>query len=270
MIEIRNVSFRYTQKPVLNDISFSVTKGQLCGLFGPNGSGKTTLFKCCLKFLPVQEGSITLNRTNIQDKPIEELAKSVAYVPQEHKPPFPYLAREIVLMGRTPHIHGFFGVKRKDKQIAKDAMDMVGMLPFSDEPYNQLSGGQRQMILMARALAQDTPLLLLDEPTSALDFQNQIRIWNLMEDIVSEGKTILACSHDPNHISWFCDSAVAISQNKIIAEGEPKDVICPDILDRMYRDTCSVHVYDGIPVVIPCSVTKRNDTVQANLANLKI
>jgi iron complex transport system ATP-binding protein len=261
VIDIRNVSFRYTQKPVLNDVSFSVTKGQLCGLFGPNGSGKTTLFKCCLKFLPMQEGSILINGTNNQGRSIEELAKNVAYVPQEHKPPFPYLAREIVLMGRTPHIHGFFGMKKKDKQIAKDAMDMVGVLSLSDEPYNQLSGGQRQMILMARALAQDTPLLLLDEPTSALDFQNQVRIWNLMEDIVSEGKTILACSHDPNHISWFCDSAVVISENRVIAKGEPKNVICPDILDKLYQNACSVHMVDGIPVVMPSSVMKQKTNI---------
>ena len=133
----------------------------------------------------------------------------------------------------------------------------MGILSLANEPYNQLSGGQRQMVLMARALAQDTPLLLLDEPTSALDFQNQIKIWNLMEDIVSDGKTILACSHDPNHVAWFCDTAIVISHNQIIAQGDPKQVINEEILNQLYQDTCSVRMNDGIPIIMPRSVTTR-------------
>ena len=257
MLQIRNVTFKYSQKPVLNNISFSVDKGTLCGLFGPNGSGKTTLFKCCLNFLKLQEGSISINRKEISGQPVEEMAKEVAYVPQEHKPPFPYLAREIVLMGRTPHLRGFFGLKNKDKKASLDAMDEVGVLALADEPYNQLSGGQRQMVLMARALAQNPPLLLLDEPTSALDFQNQIKIWNLMRDIVEDGKTILACSHDPNHVAWFCDSAVVISDSHIIAEGDPDTIINEDLLDDLYHDTCSVTAKDGIPIILPKSVISK-------------
>lgn len=257
MLHISDLSFRYTQKPILSDVSFSVEPGQLCGLFGPNGSGKTTLFKCCLRFLPIEQGSIRMNSVDVSSRSVEKLAKTVAYVPQEHKPPFPYLSREVVLMGRTPHIKGFFGIKRQDKQIARDAMDQLNILDIADEPYNQLSGGQRQMVLMARAIAQDTPLLFLDEPTSALDFQNQMKIWGLMEDIVAEGKTILACSHDPNHVAWFCDKVIVISNHGIVGEGMPDETINQDILDRIYHNTCSVCSNSGVPMVMPKKVALR-------------
>lgn len=257
MLHISDLSFRYSQKPVLSDVSFSVEPGQLCGLFGPNGCGKTTLFKCCLRFLPIEQGNIRMNSTDVSNRTVEELAKTVAYVPQEHKPPFPYLSREVVLMGRTPHIKGFFGIKRQDKEIARDAMDQLGILDIADEPYNQLSGGQRQMVLMARAIAQDTPLLFLDEPTSALDFQNQMKIWGLMEDIVAEGKTILACSHDPNHVAWFCDKVIVLSNNGILAQGEPDSVISENTLDLIYQNTCSVCSAGGVPMVMPRTVAAR-------------
>ena len=156
MLRISDLSFRYTQKPILSDVSFSVEPGQLCGLFGPNGSGKTTLFKCCLRFLPIEQGSIRMNSVDVSSRSVEELAKTVAYVPQEHKPPFPYLSREVVLMGRTPHIKGFFGIKRQDKQIARDAMDQLDILDIADEPYNQLSGGQRQMGISWQGLSPRT------------------------------------------------------------------------------------------------------------------
>ncbi|WP_281175393.1 ABC transporter ATP-binding protein [Methanogenium cariaci] len=136
-----------------------------------------------------------MNGELMSGKKIEELAKIVSYVPQDHKPPFPYLVREVVLMGgRTPHLGGFFGVKKRDKEIALDAIETLGISDLSDRPYNQLSGGQRQMVLMARALAQDTPVLFLDEPTSALDFQNQMKIWKIMREISADGKTIIACT----------------------------------------------------------------------------
>lgn len=257
MLTIHALSFRYNIRQVLSDVSFSVEKGQLCGLFGPNGSGKTTLFKCCLKFLPLQKGTIRMNNEDVSHKTVETLSRTVAYVPQEHKPPFPYLSREVVLMGRTPHVKGIFGIKRVDKQIAHDAMDQIGILEFAHEPYNQLSGGQRQMVLMARAIAQDTPLMFLDEPTSALDFQNQMKIWGLMEDIVAEGKTILACSHDPNHVTWFCDKAVVISGGGVVSQGEPKDVINQNVMETIYQNTCSVLSFGGVPMVIPKAVASR-------------
>lgn len=251
MIQVNDIHFSYGNFPVLSGISFGVERGELCGLFGPNGSGKTTLFKCCLGFLKTGRGTVSMNGEPTAGKKTEELAKVVSYVPQEHKPPFPYLVREVVLMGRTPHLGGFFGVKKKDKQIALDALEKLEISDLSDRPYNQLSGGQRQMVLMARALAQDTPVLFLDEPTSALDFQNQMKIWKIMREISEDGKTIIACSHDPNHVSWFCDRVVVVGSEGIVANGPPSEVISEEILSQIYSDACSVRSVGGVRMVMP-------------------
>ncbi|MDD3071578.1 MAG: ABC transporter ATP-binding protein [Methanoculleus horonobensis] len=265
MLHVQDIHFRYGNTPVLSGVSFSVEKGELCGLFGPNGSGKTTLFKCCLRFLSAEQGSVLMNGENVAQCTIERLARLVAYVPQEHRPPFPYLAREVVLMGRTPHLGGFFGVRRRDREIAMDALATLGIGDLADRPYNQLSGGQRQMVLMARAIAQDTPVLFLDEPTSALDFQNQMRIWQIMRDTTGEGKTILACSHDPNHVAWFCDRVVVVGSGSVVAEGRPEDVISEDVLATIYHDACAVRTLDGVRMVIPRCVAERHEKKEDSL-----
>ncbi len=254
MIKVHNLQFSYGDVPVLSGITFNVNKGELCGLFGPNGCGKTTLFKCCLGFLKTKGGTISMAGECMSGKKTEELAKIVSYVPQDHKPPFPYLVREVVLMGRTPHLGGFFGIKKRDKEIAMDAIETLGISDLSDRPYNQLSGGQRQMVLMARALAQDTPVLFLDEPTSALDFQNQIKIWKIMRDISKDGKTIIACSHDPNHVAWFCDRVVVVGDAGIVANGPPKKVISETILSEIYSDSCCVRSMCGVQMVMPSCI----------------
>ena len=260
MLEVRDLHFNYGNTTILKGVSFDVNEGELCGLFGPNGCGKTTLFKCCLNFLKSHLGSIRMDGKDVKDLRVEDMAKIVAYVPQEHKPPFPYLAREVVLMGRTPRLNGFFGISREDKMKAADALDLLGLTELADYPYNQLSGGQRQMILMARAIAQETPLMFLDEPTSALDFSNQIRIWRIMRLVAERGVTILACSHDPNHVSWFCDKVVVMKDNRILKEGSSQSVITEDTMDEIYQDVCSVRSIGGIRMVLPRDVALRNES----------
>jgi len=259
VLHVKDVHYTYAGFPVLSGVSFSVNKGELCGLFGPNGCGKTTLFKCCLRFLALHKGTVHMDGEDVSRKPVEALAKIVSYVPQEHKPPFPYLVREVVLMGRTPHLGGLFGVKKKDKEIALDALDQLEISSLADRPYNQLSGGQRQMVLIARAIAQDTPIMFLDEPTSTLDFHNQMKIWEIMRKITEEGKTILACSHDPNHVAWFCDRVIVIANAGVVADGHPRDVINEEILDLIYKDTCSVRSNDGVRMVMPRCITEKKE-----------
>ncbi len=262
MLRVRDLHFSYGKKPVFEGVSFEVEEGELCGLFGPNGCGKTTLFKCCLKFLKFHRGSVVMNGIDITDHRIEKMAKLVAYVPQEHKPPFPYLVKEVVLMGRTPHLRGVFGIGRKDKERALNALEVLDIGHLADQPYNQLSGGQRQMVLMARAIAQDTKIMFLDEPTSALDFSNQIRIWEIMRRVAEEGVTILACSHDPNHVSWFCNKVVVMNRNGIVAEGAPHHVITEQVLDEIYQGVCTVRSLGGTRMVMPKVVAdKESDEI---------
>lgn len=255
MLSVHDLHFSYGSAQVLNGISFNVKKGELCGLFGPNGSGKTTLFKCCLRFLKLKQGTVQMHDSDISKLSIKEMAKIVAYVPQEHKPPFPYLVREVVLMGRTPHLGGVFGIPHRDRMIAMDALNALGIADLAQRPYSQLSGGQRQMVLIARAIAQDTPLLFLDEPTSALDFQNQIRIWKIMRKIVESGKTILACSHDPNQVAWFCDRVIVVGNGGVIADGNPAEAINEQTLGKIYQNTCTVQkTGEGVRIVMPAGL----------------
>jgi len=261
MLQVENIHFQYGSVPIIEGVSFEVQKGKLCALFGPNGCGKTTLFKCCLRFLACNKGTIRMNGLDLSTIPIRKLAQLVSYVPQEHKPPFPYLVKEVVLMGRTPHLGGIFKIRKTDREKVIEAMHMVGITHLADLPYNQLSGGQRQMVLMARAIAQDTLLLFLDEPTSALDFSNQIRIWKIMRRIVQSGKTILACTHDPNHVLWFSDQVIVMNNRGIVAEGLPHDVMNEPTLDRIYSGLCSVQRMNRIQMVVPSDITESLDTI---------
>ncbi|WP_319542130.1 ABC transporter ATP-binding protein [uncultured Pseudodesulfovibrio sp.] len=261
MLHVNDLSFNYGDTPILENISFQVERGQLCGLFGPNGCGKTTLFKCCLKFLAQSSGSIRMDGKNVEQTSISKMARMVSYVPQEHKPPFPYLVKDVVLMGRTPHLSGLFGVSKHHKQKVSEAMDLIGITHMADTPYNQLSGGQRQMVLIARAVAQETPLLFLDEPTSALDFSNQIKIMNILRQIADQGTTIVACTHDPNHVLWFCDSVVVLDKQRFVAQGNPTDIMCDTVLDEIYEDMCHVRQWESTRMVLPRHVTNREANV---------
>lgn len=251
MLHVNNLSFDYGNGPVLKNINFQVERGRLCGLFGPNGCGKTTLFKCCLKFLPQISGSVTMDGKDVRKASIGSMARMVSYVPQEHKPPFPYLVKDVVLMGRTPHLSGLFGVPKRHKRKVAKAMELIGITHLADTPYNQLSGGQRQMVLIARAVAQETPLLFLDEPTSALDFSNQIKIMSILRQIADQGTTIVACTHDPNHVLWFCDSVVVLDKQRLVIQGHPAEVMCDTVLDDIYENMCRVRQWESTRMVLP-------------------
>ena len=257
MLAIKNLSYSYiTHHPVFTDVSFTVKKGQVCALFGPNGCGKTTLFKCCLRFLPTYQGTIHINDMDIATLSNHELSKQASYVPQEHKPSFPYLVKDVVLMGRSPHMTNLITLSKHDHLTTIDALRLVGIEHLADTPYNQLSGGQRQLVIIARAVAQQAHVMYLDEPTSALDFHNQLMVWQLLRTIASSGTTVIACTHDPNHVLWFCDDVVIMAHQHIIAQGPPSKVITNDTLDEIYPDQCRVDQVDHTRIVTPKHLSK--------------
>lgn len=192
-----------------------------------------------------------MNGKGIHHLSVKEMARQVAYVPQEHQTPFPYLVKDVVLMGRTPHTGPLFGIGRRDRQKASEALSLMELAEIADRPFNQLSGGQRQLVLIARAIAQETKLMLLDEPTSALDFSNQVRIWKLIQRVSRQGITVLACSHNPNHVAWFCDQVIVMNEGMVVAQGSPNNVIKEEVLNNIYSGMCAVRYLDGLPMVVP-------------------
>ncbi len=237
ILEVERISYRYpsSTSPVIDDLSFTLNTNSLCGLLGPNGSGKSTLFRCCMNFLKIQEGSIRVCSEDVRSLSPSRLAKLIAYVPQEHKQPFPFLVEDMVLMGRTSRMKSTIKPKKEDVEVAEKCMEKVGISHLHHRAFNQLSGGQRQLVLIARALAQGSPIMLLDEPSSALDFSNQILLWQRLDELAKEGIAILVCSHDPNHILWFCSNTLVLSKGKLIAQGHPHELLTQNVFSQIYN-----------------------------------
>ncbi|MCG8565291.1 MAG: ABC transporter ATP-binding protein [Desulfobacterales bacterium] len=254
MLSVKALCHSYNGEPVLDHIGFHLEGGELCGLFGPNGSGKTTLFRCCLKLEQPDQGEIRLGGENINALSVRRMARQVAYVPQERAVAFGYPVGEMVLMGRTPHMGGFFHPGQRDRNRAEAALEMVGLSHLWHRFYDCLSGGQQQLVLIARAIAQETEIIFLDEPTSALDFKNQVVLWKILRRIADQGMTVLACSHDPNHVAWFCDTAVVLGPDGLAARGRPDDIMTQELMDRIYEGTCQMRTLDQTPIVLPKGV----------------
>jgi iron complex transport system ATP-binding protein len=253
LMTVTSLDFAYGQREVLRKVNLEIKAGELRGLFGPNGSGKTTLFKCCLGFLKSPPSAIKLKGKALPSYNLRDLAREVAYVPQEHGGTFPFTVREMVEMGRTPHAGAISVLTVRDKRVVDSALERVGLSHLQREDYNHLSGGQRQLVLVARALAQETTLMFLDEPTSSLDFSNQLRIWEMIKSIAREGLGVVICSHDPNHILWYCDAATALKDGEVLADGPAKEIISCGLLKTLYHRDINIASIDGRYIVYPLS-----------------
>ena len=262
MLVVRDLHFSFGSLPVLNGVSLDAKTGEVCGLFGPNGCGKTTLFRSCLGLLQARAHTLAVDGHAVAALLPAERARLMAYVPQEHKPPFPLLVRDVVMLGRTPYLGLLGRATAADRRIVRETIEWIGLSGLADRPYDRLSGGQRQLVLIARAVAQRTPIILLDEPASGLDFHNQMLIWQVLRTLAASGTAVLCCSHDPNHVVWFCDRVVVMQAGCIVAEGHPADALGASTLQRLYPDLCELAVADGAPVVLPTSVTTRHGSAR--------
>lgn len=256
-LAIEDVCFSYGSKGVLRDVSFGARHGRVCGLFGPNGSGKTTLFRCCLGFLAPSAGDVRVEGVSVSSLGIADIARRMAYVPQEHRPGFPFSVREIVSMGRSPRMSTFFRLGAEDREKVERSMEIAGIAHLANEPCTTLSGGQRQLAALARAIAQETPLMLLDEPASALDFNNQILVWQALRRIAAQGVAVLICCHDPNHILWFCDDAAILHEGRLVASGPSGETLTPEVLRILYGSNFEVCSVENRPFVRPAPACGR-------------
>jgi iron complex transport system ATP-binding protein len=246
MIEVDSIFFRYHQDWVLHDISFQVRKGEFVGVIGPNGSGKTTLLKILYRLLSPQQGEVLFDHLSLKKMNRGEIAKKIAVVAQETYPAFPFRVIEMVLMGRSPYLGHLMFESPKDLEIAKKAMEWTEILPISQRPIDELSGGERKRVYLARALAQEPEVILLDEPTTNLDIHHQVESLDLVLSLNREkGLTILMASHDLNLASEYCDRLILLQHGGIFHMGPPEEVMTRENIEKVYG--CQVWV-DRNPV----------------------
>lgn len=264
LLNVNKINFGYDQRDVLKDISFQVNRGEIFFLLGPNGCGKTTLLDCVLGLLKPRNGYIKLNGTDINGIRPEITARQVAYVPQSHEKTFPYTVKDIVLMGRAAHIGLFGSPSAEDMDIVDEALGLLGILHLRDRRYTQLSGGEGQLVMIARALAQKTSLIVMDEPTAHLDFKHELVIMERIVQLVREtGLSILMATHFPNHAFYFQNNNIAtrvalMNNSEFLAAGSPSDVLSEENIKLIYHINARVVSYDidaerEIRQVIPIS-----------------
>lgn len=232
----QDVRCGYGSVDVARDISFTVEAGEVLCLLGPNGAGKTTLFKSLLGFLPLRAGRVELVGRELGSWSRRELARTVAYVPQAHTSPFPFTVAEVVLMGRTPHLGVGGAPGRADTVVAEENMDRLGITHLAGRSFSHISGGERQMVLIARALTQQPRLLMMDEPTSNLDLGNQVRVLRYIRKLAVDGLSIVLISHTPDHAFTVATTAALFQPDGTLQVGRPQDVITQDNLAAAYGE----------------------------------
>ncbi|MGI5901074.1 MAG: ABC transporter ATP-binding protein [Desulfitobacteriia bacterium] len=233
-LEIRNLSFAYGKEPIFEGISMKVEKGEIVSILGPNGAGKTTLFKTILGLYKARQGQVFVNGKDVSNSSRRELAKEMGYVPQNHIPPFPYSVIDVVLMGRTAHINNYAMPSDLDFQIAREAMENLNISYLENKNYTEISGGERQLVLIARALAQQPQILIMDEPTSNLDYGNQIRLLSHIKRLAGQGLSIVMSTHYPDHALYCAGKAIMLKDGQILCSGFSEDVINEENLNKIY------------------------------------
>lgn len=233
-LAVSHVDFNYFCFPVLHDVSFQVDSGNLVCVLGSNGSGKSTLFKCILGLLRPQKGTIFLDGENIAAMPPRILAGKAAYIPQSQPGHFSYSALEIVLMGATSGGGLFFSPGRKQEEQAVSALNQLGIEKLADRNFSHLSGGERQMVLIARALMQQAKVLIMDEPCSNLDYGNQIRVMECVKELARQGFLILLATHNPEQALEYADLALVLSGGGVRCAGKAADILSDALLEEIY------------------------------------
>jgi iron complex transport system ATP-binding protein len=240
-----NLGYGYRGRTVGRGAEFELQAGKILCLLGPNGGGKTTLFKTLLGLLPAQEGCVLLDGQDLSRWPRRRFARHIAYVPQAHDAFFPFLVRDVVVMGRAAHIGLFAQPSAADHRAADGALAALGVGHLADRIYTQISGGERQLALIARALAQEPKILVMDEPTASLDFGNQVRVLAQIKALAASGIAILLSTHDPDHAFLCADQVALLHDGRIIALGPPEETVTAETLKVVYGIDVAVVTLPG-------------------------
>lgn len=257
-LTVSHLTFAYPKAPpVLEDVSFTVPAGDFLSVLGANGAGKSTLFRCLLGGLEGYTGAISLDGRDVRTFSRRELAARIAYIPQIHRPTFGYSVLDTALMGLTRHLSPFQSPSKALEQQALTALEQLGVAHLAQRNFAALSGGEQQLVLIARAIAQQSDILIMDEPTSALDYGNQLRILQQVRALSREGYTVLLSTHNPQHALTFADRVLALHDGAVAANGSAKEVLTPELIRRLYRVEATLADTAGGSVIVPLMEVER-------------
>jgi iron complex transport system ATP-binding protein len=238
-LTINKLSFNYTGIQVLKDVELEVGLGEMLSIVGPNGSGKSTLLKCINRILKTKQNTVLIDGKDTSKLNLKELSKIMGYVPQSSTSTFAFTVFDVVLMGRKPYIH--WKLSERDNEIVAEMLDFLGIGELAMRYFNELSGGEQQKVIVARALAQQPQILLLDEPTSSLDIKHQLEILCMLRSLTqSKERSVIVTMHDLNLASRFSDRMIMLKQGKIFASGTPESVLTEENIEKVYGISCKV------------------------------
>ena len=244
-IEVQKLSFSYGDRQVLQDISFRVEQGEFLSILGPNGVGKSTLFRCVLGLLSGYTGTVLVGGADARTLSVREMAKRIAYIPQSSRPVFNFSVEDIVLMGASSSLTPFQSPGKQALARCRWAMEKVGISRLSERCFHRLSGGEQQLVLIARALVQNAPILMLDEPTANLDFGNQLLVLEQARALAREGYTVIQTTHHPEQSYMFSDRILAIQNGRVLTQGAPAEVLTEQTMAALYGVNVNVvSLYD--------------------------
>jgi iron complex transport system ATP-binding protein len=252
MLAVEALAYGCAVRTIGRDLSFALADGEVLCVLGPNGGGKTTLFRTILGLIAPHGGAIRLDGRSLAELPRAEVARRIGYVPQAHAGYFAYTVREMVLMGRTAHLGAFAVPGTRDREVAAQAIESLGIAHLAERPFTAISGGERQLALVARALAQEPRLLVMDEPTASLDFGNQVRVLERIGELAARRIAVLFSTHDPDHAFLCAQRALLLVEGRMLELGPPREVIRAETLARMYRVSVRVLAAgDGLHACLP-------------------
>jgi iron complex transport system ATP-binding protein len=258
MISCSHLGFGYGKVPILQDISFIVEKGRFCVVLGRNGSGKTTLIHCLNRILHPTKGQIFIDGKDMTSLSRNEIARAVSLVPQEHMEIFPFRVIDVVVMARAPFLGTVAAPKPDDYRIAEEALKQLHAFHLADKNFNRISGGERQIVLLARAIAQNARIMLLDEPTNHLDFNNQYHLLGAIKDLCRANRLcIVASMHDPNLASLFADDVIMLKNGGILYQGPGRAIMTSRHISHLYDiPTESIDLADQKRMFLPAQVIR--------------
>ena len=252
-LEIRDLRFSYGEHEVLKGLSFTAEYGQLLSVLGPNGVGKSTLFRCILGLLKPSGGECLIDGKSTAGLSAKDLASRIAYIPQSHYPTFNFSVLDMVLMGTTAQVNAMSVPGKRQIKLAKEALKRLGIGHLARRGYTNISGGERQLVLIARAMAQQAKILIMDEPSANLDYGNRTRVMQTVRSLAREGYTIIQSTHDPDQAFLYSDKVLAIQDGQVLALGSPQDTITSELISKLYGvevEVCSLKD-DRMRVCVP-------------------